>query len=511
MWVLIAAILGSAMAIIDTTAVNVALPVMQRDLSASAAGLQWIVESYTLFLSALILVGGSFGDRFGRRAIFLLGAAIFTLSSLACALAPTLPFLIAARSIQGIGAALLMPGSLSLITVAFSGEARGRAIGTWSGFTSIMAAIGPVLGGWLAQAISWRAVFLINIPLGIIVLILTRRCVVESRDDAAPRSIDVAGATLITLGLGALVYGLISLQSAQRDTLGLAIAVVGGILIAAFIYYERRISRDPMLQADLFESRPFTGANLYTFLLYAGLSGSLYFMPFDLINVQGYPPVAAGASLLPFIIIMFTASRWSGGLVVRIGAKKPLVIGALLAAAGFALFAVPGVGGSYWTTFFPAAVVLGCGGAFFVAPLTTTAMNAVSAEQAGIASGINNAVARTAGLIAIAGLGLALASTFEKHLDAEVTKLNLTSSAIAQVDRERGKLLSGQSVDLRLPGSEMAGVTAAIRTSYVAGFRETMILAAMLALCAAIVAAVWDLRVPGREAGAAVPPLETSR
>jgi EmrB/QacA subfamily drug resistance transporter len=512
MWVLIAAILGSAMAIIDTTAVNVALPVMQRDLSASAAGLQWIVESYTLFLSALILVGGAFGDRFGRRAIFLLGAALFTLSSLACALAPTLAFLIAARSVQGIGAALLMPGSLSLITVAFSGEARGRAIGTWSGFTSIMAAVGPVLGGWLAQAISWRAVFLINIPLGIIVLILTSRCVAESRDDTAARAIDVAGATLITLGLGALVYGLIALQSERVDTLGLAIAAAGVVLIAAFVYYERRIARDPMLQADLFASAPFAGANLYTFLLYAGLGGSLYFMPFDLINVQGYEPVAAGASLLPFIIIMFAASRWSGGLVVRIGAKIPLVTGALLAAAAFALFALPGIGGSYWTTFFPAAVMLGCGGAFFVAPLTTTAMNAVPAHQAGTASGINNAVARTAGLIAIAGLGLALASTFDTRLGTEVAKLNLTSSAIAQVDRERGKLLSGESVDLRLPASEMASVTTAIRTSYVAGFREAMIVSAILAICAAVIAGVWDLRVrPPGEAGAAVPPLETSR
>ncbi len=428
----------------------------------------------------------------------MLGAALFTLSSLACALASTLTFLIVARSVQGIGAALLMPGSLSLITVAFSGEARGRAIGTWSGFTAIMAAIGPVLGGWLAQSISWRAVFLINIPLGIIVLILTSRCVAESRDDAAPRAVDIAGATLVTVGLGALVYGLIALQNVRGGAPGLVIAIAGAILIAAFIYYERRISPAPMLQAGLFESRSFAGANLYTFLLYAGLSGSLYFMPFDLINVQGYEPVAAGASLLPFIIIMFVASRWSGGLVVRIGAKTPLVIGALLAAAGFALFAVPGIGGSYWTTFFPAAVVLGCGGAFFVAPLTTTAMNAVPAEQAGIASGINNAVARTAGLIAIAGLGLALASTFDKRLDLEMTKLNLTPATIAQVDSQRGNLLSGEALNLRLPPSQMSNVTGAVRTSYVAGFRETMIVAATLALCAAIVAAFWDLRIlPG--------------
>ncbi|HEY1727037.1 MAG TPA: MFS transporter [Candidatus Baltobacteraceae bacterium] len=492
---LVAAILGTAMALIDTTAVNVALPVMQRDLGASAAGLQWVVESYSLFLSALILVGGAFGDRFGRRAIFSLGTALFTVASLGCAVAPTLGFLIAARSIQGIGAALLMPGSLALITTAFSGEARGRAIGTWSGYTAIMAAIGPVLGGWLTQAVSWRAVFLINIPLGIAVLAITLSYVPESRDSDAPRAIDVIGASLVTAGLGALVYGLIALQNARADTWGLTTAIAGLVLVAAFVYYERRLARDPMLKADLFASRPFAGANLYTFLLYAGLSGSLYFMPFDLINVQGYPPVAAGASLLPFIAIMFVASRWSGGLVVRIGARIPLVVGGLLAAAGFALFAVPGIGGSYWTTFFPASVVLGCAGAFFVAPLTTTAMNSVPAEQAGIASGINNAVARTAGLIAIAGLGLALASRFEMRLDVEVTKLNLTQAAIAQVERQRGNLLSGESLDLRLPPREVASVTHAIQTSYVAGFRVTMIAAAMLALCAAIIAAVWDLRV----------------
>ena len=494
-WVLVAAVLGTSMALIDSTAVNVALPVMQRDLSASAAGLQWIVESYQLFLSALILVGGAFGDRFGRRAVFALGTALFTLASLGCALAPTLAFLIAARSIQGIGAALLTPGSLALITTAFSGEARGRAIGSWSGYTAIMAAIGPVLGGWLAQAISWRAIFLIDVPIGIIVLVVTWTFVHESRDDEAPHSIDAVGATLITLGLGALVYGLIALEGARGDAPALCAVVLGLALVAAFLYYERRVSRNAMLRADLFASRPFAGANLYTFLLYAGLTGSFYFVPFDLINVQGYAPVAAGASLLPFIAIVFAASRWSGGLVVRIGAKRPLVIGALLAGAGFALFALPGIGGSYWTTFFPAGVVLGCGGAFFVAPLTTTAMNSVPAEQAGTASGINNAVARTAGLVAIAALGLALASTFEKHLDREVARLHFTPATIAQIDRRRANLLSGQSLDLKLPGAENADLTYAIRNAYVAGFRETMIAAATLALCAAIVAALWDLRV----------------
>lgn len=483
------------MAIIDTTAVNVALPLMQRGLAADAAGLQWIVESYTLFLSSLILVGGVLGDRFGRRAVFSIGIILFTIASLACALAPSLGFLIVARCIQGIGAALLMPGSLSLITTAFSGEARGRAIGTWSGFTAIMAALGPVLGGWLAQAISWRAVFLINIPLGIVVAIITLRFVAESRDENAPRSIDLTGAVAITIGLAALVYGMIALEGSYSDRWAAISSAAGFVLIGAFLYYERSISPDPMLRADLFASRPFAGANLYTFLLYFGLSGSLYFLPFDLINVQGYEPVAAGASILPFIAIMFVSSRWSGGLAVRVGARIPLVVGALLAGAGFLLFARPGIGGSYWITFFPAAVVLGCGGACFVAPLTTTAMNAAGVNEAGIASGINNAVARIAGLIAIAGLGLALAITFQSRLDRELSKISVTPATIAQVDGERGKLLSGASFDLHVAAPQAAQLTYAIRTSYVAGFRVAMSLAATLAVCAAIVAAIWDLRV----------------
>jgi MFS family permease len=358
-----------------------------------------------------------------------------------------------------------------------------------------MAALGPVLGGWLAQAISWRAVFLINIPLGILVAIIASRCVAESRDENAPRSIDVPGAAIITIGLAALVYGLIALQSSYGDWRGLAIAVLGLVLTGFFIYYERKISPDPMLRANLFASRPFAGANLYTFLLYFGLSGSLYFIPFDLINVQGYEPVSAGASILPFIAIMFVSSRWSGGLSVRVGPRIPLVAGALLAAGGFLLFARPGIGGSYWITFFPAFVVLGCGGACFVAPLTTVAMNAVGASEAGMASGVNNAVARTAGLIAIAVLGLALAFTFEGRLDRELSKLNLAPTTIARLDEQRGKFLSGAALDLHVPAPQAAEVTSAIRTSYVTGFRIAMSMAATLAVCAAIVAAIWDLRV----------------
>jgi EmrB/QacA subfamily drug resistance transporter len=493
-WVLVAAIAGSSMGSIDGTAVNVALPLVQRELQAGAGALQWIVEGYSLFLSALILVGGALGDRFGRRAIFVWGILVFALSSLACALAPNIGFLIAARCVQGVGAALSIPGSLALISAAFSGEARGQAIGTWSGFSAITTALGPVLGGWLAQEFSWRAVFLINLPLAALVVVVSLLGVPESRDEESPRSIDGVGALLATAGLGALVYGLIGMQGATAEMRFVAVTLLGGALLVAFVLYERFGAAHPMVRADLFASRPFAGANLYTLLLYAALGGSLYFLPFNLINVQGYTPVAAGASFLPFIIIMFVASRWSGGLVERIGARTPLVVGAVLAGAGFFGFARTGIGASYWTSFFPAAVILGLGGACFVAPLTTTVMDAVHVSQAGIASGINNAVSRAAGLVAIAGLGLALAGSFDAALQRDVTRLHVSAPAVAALARERNDILSGHVSQNVVPPAERTTVTGVIRDAYVAGFRTTMLIAVALSLCAAIIAWFWDWR-----------------
>jgi EmrB/QacA subfamily drug resistance transporter len=404
-WVLVAAILGSAMIFIDSTAVNVSLPVLQRELHATTAQTQWVIEGYALFLSALILVGGALGDLYGRRRTFSIGIVIFALASIACGLAANPAQLIIARCIQGVGGAIATPGSLALLSASYEGEARGRAIGMWSGFSALTSAVGPVLGGWLTQNYSWRYVFFINIPIAIGVLLILAFAVPESRDDSASRRIDVAGAALATAGLGLLVYGLIDFNGGRVSGPAVAAIAAGFVALYLFVRHERRVA-DPMVRCDLFASRTFAVANVYTFFLYAAIGGSLYFVPFVLINVHGYTPTAAGAALLPFIFIMVAASRWSGGLVARIGARTPLLFGAILAGIGFAAYAVPGSGGSYWTTFFPAAVLLGCGGALFVAPLTTTVMNAVPVEHAGVASGINNAVARTAGLIGIAALGI---------------------------------------------------------------------------------------------------------
>lgn len=404
-WLLVAAILGSAMTFIDSTAVNVSLPVLQRELHATTGQTQWVIEGYALFLSALILLGGALGDLYGRRLVFGIGIAIFALASLGCALAGSIELLILARCIQGIGGALSTPGSLSLISAAYSGEARGRAIGLWSGFSALTSAGGPIIGGWLTQAFSWRYVFVINVPIAIAVLIILAFHVAESRDESADRKIDLVGAILGTVGLGLLVYGLIAMNGGRFSPLALATSGAGLVALWLFVLYERR-TPDPMVRCDLFASRNFSAANIYTFFLYAAIGGSLYFVPFVLINVHHYSPTEAGAALLPFVGILVASSRWSGGLVARIGPRTPLLLGAILAGLGFLAFAVPGTGGSYWTTFFPAATILGCGAALFVAPLTTTVMNAVPVEHAGVASGVNNAVARTAGLIGVALLGI---------------------------------------------------------------------------------------------------------
>lgn len=486
-WALVAAILGSSMSFIDGSAVNVALPIVQRDLHASAASGQWVVESYGLFLSALILIGGSLGDIFGRRSIFGSGIAIFAAASVICALAPTIEILVVGRSLQGIGGALATPGSLAIIAANFPAESRGRAIGTWSGASGITAALGPVLGGALVQLGSWRWVFLINIPLALVVLAILWLRVDESRDDTASRSVDVAGGCFATLGLGALVYGLIGLQGGMPRGLAFGAAAGGIAALVLFVVVEARTAH-PMVRLAYFRKRRFAAANLYTLLLYAALGGSLFFVPFDLINVQHYPPSLAGAALLPMIAIMFVFARFSGGLVARIGARVPLAVGAVLAALGFTIFAFAGVGGSYWATFFPGAVLLGCGGAAFVAPLTTTVMDSLEPAHAGIASGINNAVSRTAGLIAIAALGIALAAVFDRTLARELARAHVSAATMVSVARERAQIVAGHVPAGIAAGGDRTSVGAAIAIAYADGFRMTMLVSALLALCAVPIA-----------------------
>lgn len=478
-WILAATILGSSMVFIDGTVVNVALPALQASLRATVVDVQWIVESYALFLAALLLVGGALGDRFGRKRIFSLGVALFALASVWCGLAPDVDQLIVARAVQGIGGALLVPGSLAIISASFSQEKRGQAIGTWSGFTAITAAIGPVLGGWLIEHVSWRAIFFINVPLAAVVLMLVFRHVPESRDGDGAYGLDWLGAALATLSLGAIVYGLI--ESAWAALIG------GTVLFAAFLLVEKR-SRHPMLPLSLFRSKDFSGANLLTLFLYTALSGMFFFLPLNLIQVQGYSATAAGAATLPFILIMSVLSRWSGGLVKRFGARTPLVIGPAIAALGFALFLRPGVGGSYWTTFFPAVVVLGLGMAVSVAPLTTAVMNAVESGHAGVASGVNNAVSRAAGLLAIAALSLVMLHGFNRSLDRQSVGLHLPAS-------ERIKLGAAEAPASADRETRLA-VKHAVADAFVDGFRRVMLIASALALLSSLVA--W-LFISGRQ------------
>jgi EmrB/QacA subfamily drug resistance transporter len=487
-WVLVATILGSALAFVDGTVVNVALPTLQQALGADVADVQWVVESYALTLAALLLAGGSLGDRYGRRRVFGMGVALFAAASVGCGLAPDVRWLIGMRAVQGVGGALLVPGSLALISASFAPEHRGRAIGTWSGVSSVAAGFGPVLGGWLIENASWRWIFFVNVlPAAAVLLILPR--VPESRDPGAGR-LDVPGAALVTVGLGGIVYGLIE---AGRVGWGhpavLGSTIVGVAALAAFAMVERRV-RSPMVPLGLFRSRTFAGANLLTLLLYAALGGALFFLPFNLIQVQGYGAAAAGAAFLPFIVLMSVLSRWSGGLVDRYGARLPLTIGPLIAAAGFALLAVPGVGGSYWTTFFPAVVVLGLGLAVSVAPLTTAVMGAVDSRHAGVASGINNAMSRTAGLVAVAAFGLVALGVFGRSLDGRMEAMRTPPAVRAAMEAQRIRLADAEPP----AGMDEAGRAAmerAVDLSFVTAFRWLMLLAACLAVASA--AAAWGM------------------
>lgn len=403
-WVLFATVLGSAMASIDATVVGIALPTIGRDFHANLAALQWVVTAYTLTLAGLLLFAGALGDRYGRKRVFVIGVIWFALASLLCGLALNSAMLIAARALQGIGAALLTPGSLAIIEASFVPGDRGKAIGAWSGFAGVGSAVGPFIGGWLIQAVSWRLIFAINVPIAALVVAVSLRHVPESRATGATGRVDITGSALVTIGLIGLTYGLIEgpIEGWTRP-LPLTALIAGVAVLAAFIWWEHR-ARQPVMPLRLFGSAQFSAANVATFVVYAALGGALFLLPIQLQQVSGYTALEAGISLLPVTAIMLALSARSGELAGRIGPRLQMTAGPLVIAAGLALFARIGHSGNYLTEVLPAVVVFGLGLAINVAPLTSTVLGAVSADHAGAASAINNDVARAAGLIAVAVL-----------------------------------------------------------------------------------------------------------
>ncbi|TXH35896.1 MAG: DHA2 family efflux MFS transporter permease subunit [Rhodospirillaceae bacterium] len=502
-WVLAATIIASSMAFIDMTIVNVALPILQENLRASFAEAQWVVEAYTLLLSALILAGGAIGDLYGRRRVFSLGICLFALSSAACGLAPEPMTLIIARAVQGIGAALMMPGSLAILSATFPPERQGQAIGLWSASTSICVAIAPAFGGWLIEISSWRWVFLINLPFAVIALAILHSRVPESRARHRHR-LDWPGMVLGTLGLGCLTYGLIEGGHAGFGHPAVpATLALGVIALLAFIFTESR-NLTPMVPMELFRRAGFAGIQAFTFCLWAALSGALFFVPFRLMQIQSFNPLQAGIALLPFVIIVSILSRWAGKLSDRLGPRLPLIVGALFAGCGFVWLAVPNAEANYLHGFMPALITIGIGMGICVAPVTVAAMQAAGSDRVGIASAINNMAARTGGLMAVAVFGLILAHRFGTVLDRTLAGLDLPPEALQALAAERAKLAAAHLPDM-LTAAQQAAVSQAIKEAFVSGYRWAMAAAGLLAFLSAIIAAV-SLRKMGNEAKAPLPP-----
>ena len=485
-WILAATILGSSMAFIDSTVVNVALPALQSSLHATVIDVQWVIESYGLFLSALILVGGALGDSLGRRAMFLFGVVGFAVASAGCGFSSSIASLVLWRSLQGIAAAFLVPGSLAIISASFDEKSRGQAIGTWAGFTTITTALGPVLGGWLIEHASWHWIFFINVPIAALVFTFTLWHVPESRSSVT-RGIDWLGAAVVTLGLTAVVYGFLeSPVLGWTHPLVIASLTVGFGALVLFVFVEKTATA-PMMPLKLFQSASFTGANLLTLFLYAALGIFFFLYPLNLIQIQHYSATATGAAALPMILLMFLLSRWSGGLITRYGAKVPLIVGPLIAAVGFLLFSVPNVQARYWTMFFPAFVVLGLGMAISVAPLTTVVMNSVEQERVGTASGINNAVARVAGVLAVAVLGIIMVAAFAHSLRNSLATSNLNPDVVHELESNAARL-GGLDAPSSVDPQTAAAIRSAIAEAFVSSFRLMMLLSAGLAVASAAVA-----------------------
>jgi EmrB/QacA subfamily drug resistance transporter len=442
-WTLVACILASSLSFVDGSVLSVALPAIRASYGAGGQQVQWVVNAYLLPLSALLLLGGALGDHFGRRRLLLIGTGIFAVTSLVCALAPSLAILFAARAAQGVGAALLLPNSLALLNAAFSGEKRGRAVGIWAAAGAAAAAIAPLIGGWLVGHVGWPAIFYINLPLALGAIVLAVRFVEESRESGAGRT-DYAGALLATAGLGGLTYAL-TLWSAVGRATGEALTSlgIGSAMLAAFLFAEHRRGNRAMMPLALFEGRCFSGLNLLTFLLYGAFGAAMLLIPYVLITSGGYSPVEAGLAMLPLPVLMTAVSPLMGSLAARLGPRIPLTIGPLVVAAGMMLSHLIYQGGSYWTGAFPTILVMALGMTIAVAPLTSAVLGSVEERHVAMASGFNSAVARTGGLIATALLGAVLASSGKRLFDGFHAAMTVSAAVSAAASLVALTMLGG--------------------------------------------------------------------
>jgi EmrB/QacA subfamily drug resistance transporter len=491
-WVLLATILASSMAFIDTSALNVALPTLQEDLQASGTQLLWIINAYLLMLAALILVGGSLGDKLGRKKVFMSGISLFVLASVACGLTPNTEFLIFTRAVQGIGGALMIPGSLAIITATLGADKCSRAIGTWAASTTIVTIAGPVLGGCLADAGLWRGVFLINLPIGLAALLVLHFKVPESRNEEAAQEIDYPGAILVTLGLAGLTYGFISMSNfgLQHPHTWVPL-LIGIVALIGFGVVEVKSSH-PMLPLHLFQSSIFSGTNLLTLCLYGALNVGLFFLCLNLVEAQGYSQSIAGFADMPFALLLAGLSPVMGGVQERYGSRLLLIIGPVVTGVGFLLLAQVGLTdgpGDYWTTFFPGILVFGLGMAITVAPLTTTVMSSVPSNYTGTASGINNAVARTAGVLALAIVGSVALVVFSGTLETYTAHLHLSSKVHTLLRAGAAQL--GQPIALTgIPREKVQVVEFAVKLAFVHTFQLVMLICAVLAWLGGLMAAI---------------------
>ncbi|WNJ16720.1 MFS transporter [Pontibacter sp. G13] len=485
-WILIGTILPSSMAFIDSTALNVALPAIQQDLGMDATSLLWVVNGYAIFLAALLLAGGALGDTLGRKRIFMIGISVFTVASVLCGISTSSAMLIAMRCLQGIGGALMAPGSLAIISASFPEDQRGKAIGTWSMFSTVTTVFGPILGGWLAGKGLWHWIFFINVPLGIISLIILQRFVPESRNEEAD-GVDYAGTLSVTLGLGALTFGFIEVaEHSWTDPLILGSFIVGILSLIAFVQIERRV-KNPLVPLKLFQSSTFSGANLMTFTLYFALGGLLFFFPLNLIQIQGYPAELAGMTMLPFAVLMAILARLSGQWVDKRGYRGPMIVGPILTAGAFMLYAAPGITGGpadFWTSYFPAILVMGIGMGITVVPLTTAVMGCVSDQYAGAASGINNTVARAASVLAIAMMGALMLLNFRQVFMTSLEDLQLSADVMQQLEIASLKLADTRPPD-SLPADQQAQILERVKLAFISAFRTTGWVCAGLSLLSA--------------------------